>query len=242
MYEEFATLYDVFMADVPYADWVAYLDNLLIAGGYKGARVLDMATGTGRIAIGLQKLGYHVLGADNSPDMLGIAQGNARNGGAKLEFIQMDMTDFSLVNPVNAICCMCDGVNYVDGAGAKAFFSCAYGSLVQGGMLLFDISTPYRLEHILGNNTYGEEAEAGAYLLETFFEENACHMDLTLFLKEADGRYRRAYEEHVLYAHRPADLLADMEAAGFSQVGQYAFLTKEPAEEDTERILLYGIK
>ncbi len=61
-----------------------------------GARVLDVGTGTGRLAVALAKArpDLHVIGVDISPDMLNIARQNAAQNGlsASIDFRQAPAT------------------------------------------------------------------------------------------------------------------------------------------------------
>jgi len=61
----------------------------------EGARILDLASGIGRISINLAKLGYHVVGADISPLFLEQAEKWAVREGLEesVRFYKMDMRD-----------------------------------------------------------------------------------------------------------------------------------------------------
>ncbi len=62
------------------------------AGGHK---VLELAVGTGRVAIAVAKAGVQVVGLDQSPAMLEVAHGKAGDL-ANLRLVQGDMVDFDL--------------------------------------------------------------------------------------------------------------------------------------------------
>lgn len=57
----------------------------------KGDKILDLGCGQGRIAIGLAKRGYNVIGLDYSRYMLDIAKGRADKEKVSVNFIQNDM-------------------------------------------------------------------------------------------------------------------------------------------------------
>ena len=73
-YRDFARVYDEFMDQTPYDEWL--LNILNIFKEYKidkDAQVLDLGCGTGKMARKLAREGYQVTAVDNSMDMLEIA-------------------------------------------------------------------------------------------------------------------------------------------------------------------------
>lgn len=242
-YGRFAAVYDTLMQDVNYAAWAAYLMSLLKE--HDGVRtVLDCACGTGEFAIRLAREGYVATGVDVSPDMLREAQQKARMQGLSIPFVCQDMRSLMVHKPVDAILCACDGVNYLTSMkDVRAFFASAATALKQGGILLFDISSSYKLEHVLGGNTFGEAEEDCAYLWRNRYDAQTrlCEMELSFFVKE--GRlYERFDERHVQRAHSVKELNSALASAGFEQITIYAALTKEPPAPDAQRIQFTAIR
>ena len=102
----------------------------------------------------------------------------------------------------------------------------------KGGAFIFDVSSEYKLREIVGNNTFCEDRDELAYMWFNRLCEDRMEMDVTLFAREADGRFRRGDEHHVQYIHEDAALLAAAEGAGFairSVGGSYA-AGAEPAD------------
>ena len=92
--------------------------------------------------------------------------------------------------------------------------------LVPGGILAFDVSSAYKLRSILGNGFFGEERDDVAYLWFNHWceERQTVSMDLTFFVREKDGRYRRFSEQHVQKAHAPEHLAELLQTCGFENV------------------------
>ena len=228
------------MADVDYGIWAEYLATLLQSGGVtQGQSVFDCACGTGEISLGLHRAGYRMTGADQSERMLEIAQQKARKVGAKIAFIRQEMQDIRLHKPVSAITCACDGVNYLLGReDVSAFFSGANRALNEGGLLLFDVSSAYKLEHVLGGQTFGEDEPDCTYLWQNCFDPQTrlLEMRLAFFTPDGRGGYRRFDERHVQRAHTQEELTELLLQAGFSIVGVYEAFTKESPTATSERI------
>ncbi len=93
-YESFARVYDLFMSDTPYDDWCEYLHGLLLKYGVADGLVLELGCGTGAMTQRLARLGYDMIGVDNSIDMLEIArekQPDIRN-----DLLDADMPDSAM--------------------------------------------------------------------------------------------------------------------------------------------------
>ena len=239
-YDEFAAYYDRLMADVDYDAWAAYLAGLLREGGVQPDQaVLDCACGTGEITLRLHKAGYRMTGADVSEPMLAQAQQKSRKAGATIPFVRQAMQELCVHKPVSAITCACDGVNYLlTQKDVSRFFSGANRALKDGGLLLFDISSAYKLEKILGGQTFGEEEPECTYLWQNCFDEQSrlLEMRLAFFTPDGKGAYKRFDERHVQRAHTKEELTALLEQSGFTVEGVYEAFTRNPASEQSERI------
>ena len=239
-YHEFAALYDRLMADVDYDLWAKYLLDLLQTGGVVPDQpILDCACGTGEITLRLHKAGYRMTGADCSERMLEIAQLKARKAGAKIAFVQQQMQCLRMHKPVSAVTCACDGVNYLlKTEDVTAFFASANRSMLDGGLLLFDVSSAFKLEKILGGQTFGEDEADCTYLWQNCFDPQTrlLEMRLAFFTPDGQGGYKRFDERHVQRAHTQEELMELLEQTGFSVEGVYDAFTTEVPNPTSERI------
>nr|MDD6336664.1 methyltransferase domain-containing protein [bacterium] len=237
-YEKLAPVYDRWMRSVDYDAWADFIWQAFDLQGDGPHRVCDVACGTGAIACRLARRGARVTGVDASADMLAVAQQNARAMGVRVDFALQDMRALSLHRPQDGICAVCDGLNYItDPAGVEAFFARAYGALLPGARLVFDVSTPYKLEHVLGNRTFGDDGGAAAYVWENVFDAKSrlISMKLAIFVREGDGRYRRMEERHLQRAHSRQELTQALQKAGFSHIEVLGDDRRSPAGERDER-------
>lgn len=217
-YRDLASLYDLLMDDVDYDAWLAfYLNNC--PGLAPGSRVADVACGTGAFTLRLAKMGYKVTGVDISESMLRRAQEKARTAGVFVQFAREDMQRLALPHPVSMILCGCDGVNYLlTRAALLRFFRAAYENLLPDGRLLFDLSS-YEKFLSMDGQLYGEDREEVSYLWFNSLDKQSRRltMDLSFFVCEKDGRYKKFSERHVQAAHDKELLLPLLQEAGFSK-------------------------
>lgn len=238
-YEAFADVYDALMDDVDYDAWAAYYLALIDGQGVAPRTLCDCACGTGSLSVRFAERGLRVTGVDLSGEMLSRAQAKARERGVQAMFVRQDMRALTLPRPVDALVCGCDGVNYlVDDAAVSAFFERAHASLRPGGALAFDVSSPYKIEHILGNGFFGEERDDVAYLWSNRFDgkRRVVTMDMTFFVREQGGLYRRFAEVHEQKAHAPERLRELLETHGFADIKIYGDRTFAPPEETEPRV------
>ena len=237
MYEDFACIYDLLMSDVDYEKWSRFYETLISSYGSKISRICECACGTGSLTIPFYRHGYQVTGVDLSQDMLWQAAQKSRRMGIMIPFVRQDMRALNLHRPVDAVIASCDGVNYLtQNEDALSFFRCAYRSLVPGGVLAFDVSTPYKITHTLcGNGLICEDREELTYIWQNIWHEktSTVSMDLVFFIKENDGRYRRIEESQIQRAYDAETLRQLLECAGFTDISFYGDLTmKKPSEAE----------
>ena len=234
-YSAFAAGYDRMMGDVDYDGWANYIDGFLKEAGAR--TVLECACGTGSLTVRLARRGYAMTGSDLSEDMLMIARQKALNAGLRfLPFVCQDMRHIALHKPVDAVVCACDGVNYLLD-GVEEFFRAAYAALKPGGLLLFDVSSAYKLSTILGNNTFAATGEDWAYIWENTYHPRLERVDMALtgFLKQGAG-YARFEERHSQRAYSEEELRTALENCGFTDIQVYEAFTREAPSPAAERL------
>ena len=238
MYTAFASVYDRLMVDVDYPAWAAYYQTLLTLYGLRAGKVCECACGTGSMTIPLSQMGYQMTGADISEEMLFEASQKARKAGAMIPFVKQDMRTLRLHRKMDGVLCTCDGVNYLPSTeDVFSFLSAAWAALSSGGVLAFDVSTPYKLKNILGNRFIGDETAEIAYLWKnTYRAENASvRMDLSIFARAEGETYRRISERQTQYAYDRDTLTELLSRAGYAEVRVFGDGTFSPPKATEQR-------
>lgn len=236
MYKYLSSCYDEFMQDVDYDAWAKKI------AGYIGNRKkgVDCGCGSGLITMRLKKMGYDVIGTDLSTEMLERARENFRRENLNITLVCMDSENLVVGNKVDFITAVCDVVNYMK--KPEKFFVRAYNVLADDGVLLFDISSKYKLTEIIGNNVFTDSTDNVTYIWSNSLSEkqNKVEMFLTFFVKNKDGSFDKEEENQIQYIYEVDDLVEKLRAAGFGKVEYFGFEGKNVAQE--ERICFAAYK
>ena len=240
MYDDFASVYDTLMDDYDYDAWSTHYMSLISdVLGELPARMAECACGTGSLTVRFAKAGLHVVGVDLSASMLRRAEEKARKWGVEAAFVRQDMKKLTLPRRVGAVLATCDGVNYLTTPqDVKAFFEAAYQALLPGGVLCFDCSSRHKLEVVMGDAFFGEERDGIAMLWQNALnpETHILSMDVTFFVREEDGRYRRFREQHRQRAHSEQEIMAWLNEAGFENICAYGEMRRDTPKDEDIRI------
>ena len=209
------------MDDVNYEQWAGLYREMMTGYGIPTGKVCECACGTGGITIPLARRGYQMTGVDLSQEMLWIAAQKARRQGLGIPFVQQDMRKLHLHRQMDAVLATCDGVNYLlEDSDAAAFFTAAYNALRPGGGLFFDVSTPWKLENMLGGQIICEDREDVTYMWQNRYapQTGLLDMHLCIFVRQKDGSYRRIDEEQRQRAHTIEGLTTLLRGVGFEHI------------------------
>lgn len=239
-----ASCYDGFTEDVRYPRWADYLEKHFARAACPVRTVLDLACGTGTLSWLLAECGYEMIGVDLSPDMLSQAM---EKGGEEVEippiFLCQSMDKLDLYGTVDACICMLDSVNHVTSPQKlRRAFSRVELFLEPGGLFLFDILTPHRLQSMDGG-VFLDETDDAYCVWRTDFSKRRriCTYVMDLFLREQDA-WVREQELHEEYAYTPEEITAFLKEAGFTCIRQHGHLSMRAPKEGEERIFFSAWK
>lgn len=239
-YEAFASVYDIFMEQVEYDQWLNHIHAIWEKFGLQPKTVIDLGCGTGSIALPLAKEGYDVIGVDLSPEMLTEADHKAMEEGVSVRFACQDMTELELGEEADCILSLCDSMNYLteDGQLEDAFKSIAQ-HMKQESLFLFDLNTEYKFKEVLGQNVFGSAEEHAAYIWENDYdeEEKINEYYVSFFIENEDGLYERIEEFHYERAYSMEEIEEGLQAAGMELVEVYDGYSFDAPRAESERLL-----
>lgn len=239
-YESFAQVYDLFMKDVPYDQWINYLEEIFDRFQVSPKLIAELGCGTGNITTRLAQKGFEMIGIDLSEDMLSIARDKAQKEKLNILYLLQDMRAFELYGTVDCIISLFDSMNYIlEEQELLQTFQWVNNYLNPKGLFVFDMNTVYKFEEVLDNNTFVEHLEEASYVWENTYdpEDETNEFYMNFFIKDAQsGLYQRYEEYHYEKAYTVACITRLLSEAGLNLVGVYDGHTFDAIKPDSERI------
>ncbi len=236
MYNRFASVYDKLISDVDYNKWADYYFKIFSRYGLDAKLGLDLGCGTGSMTRVLSERGVDMTGIDISEDMLMVAQ--QKNEDGKILYLNQDMADFELYGTVDFIVSSLDCMNYItDKRDFLKVLKLANNYLNPGGLFIFDINTKYKLETVLGNNTFVLEDDDVFCSWQNEYDKGRklCDFYLTFFAKESEG-YTRFDEHHTERAYDIDEICDMVKKSGMRLLKVYDSLSFKEPKAKSERV------
>lgn len=159
----------IIVADIPF-----YVEEARRAAG----PVLEIACGTGRLAIPIAQAGVEIVGLDLTPSMLEHARHKAQQAGVQVTWVEGDCRKFDLRRKFALIFMAFNSMQHLhDHASLAALFGNVRSHLAPGGRFIFDVFNP---SIAILNRDYSQR------FLERHYED-------------PDGRGTVAFEQTAIY-------------------------------------------
>jgi SAM-dependent methyltransferase len=181
LYDRIASIYDPWSRSVT-EDVDFYVEQARASGG----PVVELAVGTGRIAVPVARAGVRVIGVDSSPGMLEVARTAAQEAGVAplLDLRLGDLRDPPVTERVPLVICPFRSLLHMETEGEKLeALAAARDLLVEDGSFVFDVFAPSR-EDIAETDGLWLEREPGIFERADWDEDSRT---LTLSVRSDDG-------------------------------------------------------
>lgn len=144
IYTALAELYDHIMDDVDYAYWAEYVDDLMHQFHPNPRYITELSCGTASLSIELNQLGdYQLQVCDASESMVSIAEQKIKDLSLDIPSFVSAFDNLEKLHKQDVLISVFDSINYLTDEGAiRVFFKEAYKALRDGGLVIFDFSTP----------------------------------------------------------------------------------------------------
>ena len=234
-YHELASSYDRLTNDVDYAATVDFYMQILEKERLSPRTAVDLACGTGSVAILLAEMGMQVVGVDMSEEMLCQASQKAQALEYPPMFVCQPLQQLRLPKGVDLAVCALDSLDYItDPEDCREAIRRVYRVLNPGGCFIFDVNTPQKLRAMDDQIFLDEDDDVYCVWRGEFDEQtNICTYAMDLFQRQGDT-WLRSFEEHKEYAYSAEQLTEFLREAGFTRIEVYAdrrFAAPGPEEQ-----------
>ncbi len=239
--------YDTLMKDVPYRMWVSYIVDLLrrLDSAFRFHRILELACGTGTVALEFARKGCQVVGVDIMEGMVEVAREKAQKMGLtkRARFYAQDIAELHLPDepPFDLALCLFDSLNYItDPTKLAQVFVRTFAHVRSGGYFVFDLNSEFALrEHLFDQDNLDEDEEQTTlyYFWRSEYDpqKRLCRVDMWFAAKEERGDWRRFREVHWQRAYTMEEVHQMATAAGWQWVKVLDAYSYQPPHPESER-------
>lgn len=234
-YHALAVSYDRLTNDVDHRQTVAFYEKILEKEGVRPRTAVDLACGTGSVALILSEKGIRVTGVDLSEEMLTVAMDKAADAADPPVFVRQSLQELRLPRGVDLAVCALDSLDYItDPDDCREAVRRVYQALNPGGIFIFDVNTPEKLRSMDGQIFLDEDDDVYCVWRGEFDgRSNICSYGMDLFQRQGNA-WIRSFEEHREYAYSQAQLTEYLKSAGFCRIRVYGdrrFESPQPGEQ-----------
>ncbi len=236
-YHDLAFSYDRLTNDVDYEATVTFYRQILAREKLKPRTAVDLACGTGSVALILARGGMQVTAVDMSEEMLCVADQKAQAMENRPVFLCQKLQQLHLSRGVDLAVCALDSLDYIlDPADCAEAIRRVYKALNPGGCFIFDVNTPQKLRAMDDQIFLDEDDDVYCVWRGEFdTQTNVCTYWMDLFQRQGD-LWKRSYEEHKEYAYSQQQLTGFLKDAGFTSIEVFADRVLTDPSQEEQRI------
>lgn len=242
-YHALASSYDRLTNDVPYEAVVDFYWQILKKEGLQPATAVDLACGTGSVAVLLAEKGLRVTAVDMSEEMLTQGAIKAQELDNPPIFVCQKLQELKLPRGVDLAVCALDSLDYIlDPEDCHRAICRIYKSLNPGGCFIFDVNTPEKLQAMDGQVFLDEDEDVYCVWRGDFDpQSNICTYGMDLFQRKG-SLWQRSFEEHREYAYSAEQLTGFLRNVGFTNIAVYGDRCFRDPEDGEQRIYIKARK
>jgi ubiquinone/menaquinone biosynthesis C-methylase UbiE len=193
--------------------------------GLRPGRHLDLGCGTGTLAIRMAEAGWEAISLDLSEAMLAKAKQKTCDAGQAVAFVQQDMRQIRVPEPVTLVTAFYDTVNHLLFAeDVEATFRGVARALLPDGVFVFDVNTEATFRQIWGGYTHFIDSPDASTVYQTSYDADTRLAKglLTGFLRRGHA-FEKFQEEIVERYWPPEDIEGYLAGAGFRSIQRETF-------------------
>lgn len=245
-YTTLAEIYDSVMRDVDYETWADFIDEIIMHHHPEARDLLELACGTGTMALSLEELGFfNITATDGAPDMVKAAQKKGNIVSSEVDFQVVDFLDIRLDKTFDVVFMVFDSVNYLhNSTEIQQLFRQVSKVLKSNGIFIFDFTTPRNSRQaikVLNNNSKRVNAFTRFHRESTYNAKERVHTNrFHIERRDADGNGKREMIEeiHQQKIYTIDEMTEITEKSDFTLLEAYDGFELKPAHDKSLRITM----
>lgn len=246
-YADLASFYDRFTAGHDHDDWARTLEDVALAHGLTGTRLLDIACGTGNVLLRFLARGYEAVGCDLTAEMLQLARPKV---GTEVELFIGDVRSLPRLEPFDLALCIGDVLNYLlEPAEVATALRSIRSALKDEGIAVFDLNTLGAYRSVFAVDRCIEDNQGlltwrGFGTTDT--RSGARVESVVDAFTARNGHFERATSRHLHRHHPHAEVARAITEAGLACLAVYGVTPDGVLHEEVEELAhtkrLYVVK
>lgn len=251
--DKYAESYDLFYRDKPYREEATFAAALIRDRSPVAKTLFDLGCGTGLRSLELARLGFRVLGVDQSSGMLAAASQHLAKASdipsSEVEFRVGDITSFRGSSPRDGVVSLFHVFSYLttEEALTKAI-ECSVANLSPGGVLLFDywhgpgvLKDPpgVRTKFVENGSLRAERTAVPEHLPEKHLVE----VNVRLRLIDKAGSFsEEVQEQYTMRYWFPEELEEPLKRSGLKSIRHYSWMTESDPRSESWQACTIAVK
>jgi len=245
-YSILAEIYDAVMHNVNYEAWSDYIDEIIMHHHHEATDLLELACGTGTMALSMEELGYYTITAtDLSAEMILKAKQKGRAAESGVRFQTLDFLDITLDRTFDVVYMVFDSLNYLHSTqDILTLHQQVHDVLKPGGLFIYDFTTPRNSKKAI---RYLDQEQAviddtfSYHRKSSYDHENRIHTNIFDILKRdplSQGVTRKFREKHQQKIYTMNEIYPVIKESPFQIVKAYDGFELKPAHKRSLRITM----
>ncbi|AXJ01473.1 Methyltransferase domain-containing protein [Cyclonatronum proteinivorum] len=245
IYSSLAPVYNDLMKDVDYEDWADYVDAIIQELRPEAVSLLELACGTGKVAMYLEELEcYEITATDMSAEMLEIGERRALFRNMKIDWKQVDFYDIQLDKKFDVVYALFDSINYImnDDDFLKMLQNVSR-VMHEDSIFIFDFTTPRHSEYVNDKlNSEGVSPDGIRFERVSYYvpsrKMHISEFEIEVLDDDKITALRRDREVHRQRIYELDEVTNLVNQSDFNVLAAYDDFVLEPAHAKTERVTM----
>lgn len=245
-YSALAEIYDDVMTEVDYETWTDYIDEIIYQYHPDAVSVLELACGTGTMALSLEELAaYEITATDGSGEMIEVAKRKAESARSDVRFLTRNFLDLNLDQTFDVVFMVFDSLNYLHSEEEIIkLHEEVKGILNPGGIFVYDFTTPRnsRIAIKFLNNEARRVNNLYRYNRKSSYNaksrEHTNRFKIEKLATESGNVVETFHEEHLQRIYTLPEIENIIKKTEFSILNAFDGFALEPAHEKSLRITM----